>query len=85
MVYRSDVVVSIVTVSIVFHLTVRFASATVAVVREVGCGYDRFRAVDCGVFAEEVGVSGCGVGYGHAIAASSAQHHPFSIMSITIR
>ena len=45
-----------------------FDSATVVVVWEVGCGCDRFRAVDCGGFAEEVGLSGCGVGCGHVIA-----------------
>jgi sulfite reductase beta subunit-like hemoprotein len=38
------------------------------VVQVVDCGCDRFRGVDCSVFAEEVRFSGCGVGCGHVIA-----------------
>jgi len=32
--------------------------ATVAVVWEVDCGCDRFRAIDCSVFSEEAGFKG---------------------------
>ena len=64
---RPNVLVSIVTVSTVFHLIcpVRFCNCHGGA--EVDCGCDRTLSVDYRVFAEEVGLSGCAAGCGHVI------------------
>ena len=64
----THVFVSIVAVSIVFHLIclVRFCDCRGGA--EVDCGCDCPHAVDHGMFAEEMGFFGCRAGCGHVVA-----------------
>ena len=61
------VFVSIVTVSIDFHLICSVRLCDCCGYEDVGCECNRFHAVDYDVFAEEVGFSGYGVGCDHVI------------------